>query len=84
MIAGQDQDLRRTVSADDVEILVDGICRASVPLTADALRGGQYFDKLLAAQLEPGPAVHEMADQRVCLVLCQDADATNARIEAVR
>ena len=84
MIARQDQHLRGAVRTNDVEVLVDGVGCASVPLATDALRRRQHLDEFLAAQLKPGPAVHEVTNQRVRLVLRQHADAANARIEAVR
>ncbi len=86
VIAGQDQHEAWIVCANDVEVLVDGVRGAAVPLTTDSLRSGQDFDEFSrsSARLEPGPAVQQMPDQRMRLVLGQYANAPDARVDAVR
>ena len=37
MVAGQYQHEARVVCADDVQVLIDGVCCAAIPLAADAL-----------------------------------------------
>ncbi len=75
----------RTVVLDDVDVLVDGVGRALVPLRlGDALAGRQDVEALVALGAEEVPAALQVADQRVRLVLGRDADAADAGIERVR
>jgi len=51
---------------------------------AGALRRGQYFDEFVELAIEPVPAAHQVANQRVRLVLREYAHAADTGIEAVR
>ena len=63
VIAAQYQNLGWRVRSNDVQVLVNGVRRATVPLAANALRCWQYIHELPSACLQERPAVHKMADQ---------------------
>ncbi len=74
----------RTVVLDDVDVLVDGVGGALIPLRLrDALAGRQDVEALVALGAQEVPAALQVADQRVRLVLRGDADAADAGIERV-
>ena len=85
VIAREDQHEPRVVRTEDVEILVNGVGRAAVPFAAYPLRRRQDLHEfaLPCTRLEPGPALHQVPDQRMCLVLGQYADAADTRVDAV-
>jgi len=85
VVAGKNDDVARRVVFDDVDVLIDRVRRAFVPLGfRDALAGRQDIEALVAAGSEEVPAVLQMADQAVRLVLGGDADAADAGIDGVR
>ena len=84
VIAGQDDHVLRIVGLDDIDVLVDGIGRAFVPLRfRDTLRSRQDVEALVAFRPQEAPAALHVADQRMGLVLGCDADAANAGIQRV-
>ena len=85
MIAGEDDHVFRAIGLDDVEVLVDRVGRAFIPLGfGNALARRQYVEALIALGPQEVPAALEMADQRMRLVLRRHADPANAGIERVR
>ncbi len=74
----------RVVVVDDVDVLVDRVGGADIPLCfRHALAGGQDVEALVALGTEEVPAALQMADQAVRLVLGGDGDAADAGIERV-
>jgi len=55
VIAGENQDVLGLFGADGIDVLINGVGRALIPLIADALHGRQHFNKFtdLAAQNVP-------------------------------
>ena len=85
VVAGEDHHELRAVVGDDVEVLVDRVGGALVPLgLADALAGGQDVEALVALGAEEVPAALQVADQGMRLVLGGDADAADAGVQRVR
>ncbi len=85
MVAGQDDHVLDAVILDDVDILVNRVGCAFVPLRLrDALAGRKDVEALVPLRAEEVPAALHVADQRVRLVLGGDADAANAGIQRVR
>ena len=85
VVAGEHEDVVGTVAGDDVLVLVDGVGGAAVPaLLADALLRRQQVDELADLGAQEAPAVLQVAQQAVALVLGDDADAADARVQAVR
>ena len=84
VIAGQDDDVLRLVGLDDVDVLIDRIRGAGVPLGFRyALARGQDVEAFIAFRAEEVPAALQVADQAVRFVLCRHADAADARIHCV-
>ena len=46
VVAGEDQHVLRLLGADGVNVLVDSVCRAHVPVGADALHGRKNLNEL--------------------------------------
>ena len=85
VVAGEDHHELRLVVGDDVDVLVDRVGGALVPLRlGDALAGGQDVEALVALGAEEVPAALQVADQAVRLVLGGDADAADAGVQRVR
>ena len=84
VVAGEDDDVLGRVAADDVEVLVNRVRRARVPLRLrHALAGGQDIEAFVAFGTQKVPAALQVADQAVGLVLGGDRDAADAGIERV-
>src|SRR5215831_15781467 len=85
VVTGQDDKVFGGSGAKDVEILVNCIRRAAVPSRLiEPLLGRQQVEKLVHLRTEERPAHLQMSQQAVRFVLGQDADPTDAGIEAVR
>ena len=85
VIAGKDHDILRPLFFQRVDVLVDGIGRALVPLLVDPLLRRHDVDELaqLAAQIIP-PAERDVAIQAHRLVLREHENAAQAAVEAIR
>ena len=83
MIAGENQHELRRVMAQDIHILKHRIRRALVPLGFDALLRRQQIDKLIEFAAQKTPAALQVLDQAMRFVLGDDADAADARIQAI-
>src|SRR5207248_2256493 len=68
---------------DRINILVDGIGRALIPLVADPFHGRKHFNKLAHLAPQNVPALANVAVQRERLVLREDVDTPQIRIKAV-
>ena len=85
VVARQDDEELRPRGLEDVEILVHRVARAAIPgrLVKPLLRR-QQIEKLVHLRAQKRPAHLQVAQQAVRLVLGQDADPADVRIEAVR
>ena len=84
VVAGEDDDVLGLLAADGVDVLVDGVRSAHVPVGAGALHGRHELKEL--AQFlghNAGPAFADMAVERERLVLGEDVDAAQAGVDAV-
>ena len=85
VIAGEQRDVLRRVALDDVDVLIDRVGRAAIPHgLGDALRGRQNIEALVSPRMEKVPAVLQMPDQAVSIVLRGDGDPPDVGIERVR
>src|SRR5579863_8641657 len=71
------------LGSDGINVLVNGIGGALIPLVADALHRREHFDELTHLAAKNVPAFADVAVQRERLVLCEDIYAAQVRIEAV-
>ena len=83
VVSGKNHDVLRLLRADGINVLVHGIGRSLIPLVADPLHRRQYFDKLPHLAPENVPSLANVAIQRERLVLREDVDTPQIRIEAV-
>src|SRR5467141_2384415 len=83
VIAGEDEDKFRSLAADGVDILVDGVGGALIPLLRDAHLRREDLD-VIAEASERRPAGADVAVQAEGLVLGEDENAAEIRIDAVR
>ena len=84
VVAGEDEDVFGLLGADGVDVLVDGVGGAHVPVGADALHGGQDLDEL--AELlgdDAGPAFADVAIEGERLVLGEDVNVAQVGVDAV-
>jgi hypothetical protein len=83
VIAGEDEDVFGLLGADGINVLINGVGGALIPLVADPLHGGKHFDELSDLATEDVPALADVAVQRERFVLGEDVDAAQVRVEAV-
>ena len=83
VIARQDQHEARIVAANDVYILVHRVGGAGVPRGLDPLLRRQQLHELAELAAQEAPALLDVQQQGVGLVLRQHADAADAGVHAV-
>ena len=83
VIAGEDEDVLGLLGADGINVLVNGVGCALIPLVADPLHGGKDFDELSDFAAEDVPALADVTVQRQGFVLGEDVNAAQVRVEAV-
>jgi hypothetical protein len=72
------------VRFDDVDVLVNGISRAEIPVgLRDALAGGEDIETFVSLRAKEVPAHLQMPDQTVGLVLGRHRDPANAGIHRI-
>ena len=83
VVAGEDEDVVGLLAADRIDVLVDGVGGALIPVLRDAHLGRQNFDEIAVAH-QRGPAAADVAVEAERFVLGEDEDAAQVAIEAVR
>ena len=84
MVAGQHHHIVGPVGTHDVEVLVDGVGGAAVPVfLVHPLLGGQQVHHLVQLGSQKAPAALQVAQERVGFVLRQHRHAADARVQAV-
>ena len=83
VIAGEHDDVARVLANDRVEVLVDRVGRALIPVLADALLRRQDLDELAELLRDDRPALADVAIERERLVLRRDEDVAESRVDAV-
>ncbi len=83
VIAGEHHDILRLFADDRVEVLVDGVGGALVPLLADALLRRQDLDELAELFRHDGPSLPDVTAERERFVLRGDEDVAEPRVDAV-
>ena len=83
MVAGQDQRVARRGLLDRVDVLVDRVGRALVPLLGDPLLRRDHLDVLVELAAEELPPLVDVPVQADGLVLGQDQDLAEVGIDAV-
>ena len=83
VIAGKNQHVLGLLRADGINVLVDRVGRALVPLVAHPLHRRQHFDELAHFAAQDVPAFADVPVQRERLVLGEDVDPAQVGVEAV-
>ena len=83
VVAGQNQDVTRVLFLDAVDVLVDGVGGALVPVLVDALLRRQHFDVFAKVPAEKAPAGRDVAIEASRLVLRQDQHPAKTAVDAV-
>ena len=82
VVAGEDEDVVRLLAADGIDILIDGVGRALIPVLRDAHLRRQHLDEIAVAH-ESGPAAADVPVEAERLVLRENEDAAQVAIEAI-
>ena len=64
VVAGENQNVLGLLGADGINVLVNGVGGALVPLVADPLHGRQHFDEFVDLAADDVPAFADVAVQR--------------------
>src|SRR5208283_2022309 len=84
MIASKNDDKFRFAVTNDVDILIDRVGRARIPLVLrNPLACRHDVEALIAAGPEEVPTAREMTDQAMRLVLRRNTDAADAGIQGI-
>ena len=84
MVTGQDHHVFRMAALDDVQVLVDGIRRATVPmLFVEPLLRRQQVHHFVELGAQKTPAALQMPQERMRFVLGDDANPPDAGVDAV-
>ena len=84
MVAREHEHIFGVISLDEVDILIDGVRRALIPLGAlYLLIGGEDVDSAVCAVEIPRLAVADVVVQLKRLILCEHADGVDAGVDAV-
>ena len=84
VVAREDDDVFGVILVDERHVLIDGVCRALVPVGFFlTLVGRQDLDAAVGAVEIPRQTVADVVVQHQRLILCQHADRVNAGIDAV-
>ena len=82
VVAGKNENEIRLLGADGINVLVDGVGGALIPVLGNAHLGRENFDEFAVAH-ERGPAAADVAIEAERFVLGKDEDAAEVAIEAV-
>ena len=83
VVAREHDDVARVLADDRIQVLVDGVGGALIPVLADALLRRQDLDELAELLRHHGPALADVAVERERLVLGRDEDVAQSRVDAV-
>src|SRR5450759_2092683 len=84
VVSREQHDESCSVRLDDVDVLIDGVGRAKIPVCLrDALARRQDIEAFIALGTKEVPAHLEMSDQAVSLVLGRNRDAADSRVNRI-
>ena len=83
VVAREDERVTRAIVLERIEVAIDRVGRAEVPLRVDAVVRRAHRDELLEASRQEVPAEADVLLEAACLVLGQDVDAPQTRVDAV-
>src|SRR5712672_2686194 len=80
VVAGENQYVPRLLGADGINVLVNRVSGALIPLIADALHGGEHLDELSHFTTDDIPPFANVTVQRKSFVLGEDVDAAQVGV----
>jgi hypothetical protein len=83
MVGPEDQDHLRVLVLDERQILAHRVGGAAEPIRAHRHLGRHHGDELIREQRGDGPGLADMFDQRLGLVLHQQIDGEDPRVDQV-
>ena len=83
VVAGKDQHVLGLLGADGINILVNGVGGALIPLVTDALHRREDFDEFSHFAAQDVPAFADVAVQRQRFVLRENVDAAQIGVQAI-
>ena len=84
VISREQYDESGSVRLDDIDVLIDGVGRAKIPVCLrDALARRQNIEALIPLGTKEIPAHLQMSDQAVGLVLGRNRDAADSRVNRI-
>jgi hypothetical protein len=83
VIAGQNENVIRLLTADRINVLVNGVRGPKIPVLRDTHLRRQHFDELPQTH-QYGPTAPNVAVEAESLVLRQDEDTPQIAVETVR
>ena len=83
VVAGENEDVIRLLAADRIDVLVDGVRGALIPVLRNAHLRRQDFDEV-AEPHQHGPAAANVPIEAERFVLREDEDAAQIAVQAVR
>ena len=82
VVAGQDEDVVRVLAADRIDILIDGVGGAQIPIRGNAHLRRQHFDEF-AEPHQRRPALADVAVEAQRFVLREDEHAPQVAVDAI-
>src|SRR5687768_3686937 len=83
VVTAQDQHVLRIMNAQYVDILIHRIGGSLVPGFLDPLLSRQQFNKFMESSIQKTPAVLDMTDQTLRLVLSSNTNTANSGVNAI-
>ena len=83
VVAGEHDEMSRVLAQDRIEVLVDRIGGAEIPVLADALLRAENLDELAEFVGDDAPSHAEVPAERQRLVLERDEDLPQPGVDAV-
>ena len=83
VVAGKNEDEIGLLGADGIDVLVDGVGGALIPVLRDAHLRRENFDEIAVAH-QQGPAAAHVAIEAESFVLSENEDAAQIAIQAIR
>ena len=83
VVAREDEDVIRLLAADRIDVLIDRVGRALIPVLRDAHLRRQHFDEI-AVSHQRRPAAADVAVEAERFVLRENEDAAQVAVQAIR
>jgi len=83
VIAGEDEHVLGLLGTDGINVLIDRVRRAHIPVIADPLHRGENFNELSYLAADDIPTFTDVPVERKSFVLGKDEDAAQFGVNAI-